>query len=55
MEVSTADQGNDKAAEALGTLEKLQSRDDSEIVRLWVEGDGHIGENLSLLMYLSKK
>lgn len=55
MEVSTADQGNDKEAESLGTFEELQSRGDSEIVRLWAEGDGHIGANLSLLMYLSKK
>ena len=55
MEVSIANQGNDKAREALGTLEKLQSRDNSKIVRLWVEGDGHIGANLPLLMYLSKQ
>ena len=55
MEVLTADQVNDKAIEALGTLEQLQSRDDSEITRLWEEGDGHIGANLPLLMYLSKK
>ena len=55
VEVSIVDQGNDKAAEALGTLEQLQSRDDSEIARLWAEGDGHIGENLLLLMYFSKK
>ena len=55
VEVSTADQVNDKATEALGTLEQLQSRDDSEIARLWAKGDGHIGANLSLLMYLSKK
>ena len=55
MEVSTVDQVNDKATEALGTLEQLQSRDDSEIARLWAEGDGHIGANLPLLMYLSKK
>jgi hypothetical protein len=55
MEVSNADQVNDKAKEALGTLEQLQSRDDSEISRLWIEGDGHIGANLPLLMYLSKK
>ena len=52
MEVSTADQVNDKATEALGTLEQLQSRDDSEIARLWPEGDGHVGENLSLLIVL---
>ena len=49
------DQGNDKVAKALGTLEQLQSRYDSEIARLWAEGDGHIGANLPLLMYLSKK
>ena len=55
VEVLTTDQGNDKATKALGTLEQLQSRDDSEIVRLWAEGDGHIRANLSLLMYLSKK
>ena len=55
MEVLTTDQVNDKATEALGTLEQLQSRDDSEITRLWAEGDGHIGANLPLLMYLSKK
>ena len=55
MEVSIADQGNDKETEALGTLEQLQSKEDSEITRLWVECDGHIGENLSLLVYLSKK
>ena len=55
MEVSTADQGNNKVVEALGTLEQLQSRDDSEIVRPWAEGDAHIGVNLPLLMYLSKK
>ena len=55
VEVSTVDQGNDKAAKDLGTLEELQSRDDSEIARLWAKGDGHIGENLSLLMYLSNK
>ena len=52
VEVSTADQGTDKAAEALGTLEQLQSKDDSEIMRLWAEGDGHIGENLSLVILL---
>ena len=39
----------------MGTLEQLKSRDDSEIMRLWTEGDGHIGANLPLLMYLSKK
>ena len=55
MEVSTADQVNDKATKVLGTLEQLQSRDDLEIARLWAEGDGHIGANLQLLMYLSKK
>ena len=55
MEVSIADQVNDKATEALDTLEQLQSRDNSEIARLWAEGDGHIGANLPLLMYLSKK
>ena len=54
VEVLTTNQVNDKAIEALGTLEQLQSRDESEITRLWVEGDGHIGANLSLLMYLSK-
>ena len=52
VEVLTADQVNDKATEALGTLEQLQSRDDSEIARLWVEGDGHIGANLALLIVL---
>ena len=35
MEVSTADQVNDKATKALGTLEQLQSIDDLEITRLW--------------------
>ena len=55
MEVSTADQVNDKATKALGTLEQLQSRDNSGIVRLWSKGDGHIGANLLLLMYLSRK
>ena len=55
LKVSTTYQVNDKATKALGTLEQLQSRDDSEIPRLWVEGDGHIGENLPLLTYLSKK
>ena len=54
-EVLIADQGNDKAVEALGALEQLQSRDDLEFMRLWAEGDGHIRANLSLLMYLSKK
>ena len=49
-EVSAADQVNDKATEALGTLEQLQSRDDSEITRLWAEGDGHIAANLLLLI-----
>ena len=52
VEVSTADQGNDKVAKTLGTLEQLQSRDDSEIARLWAEGDGHIGSNLSVLIAL---
>ena len=52
MEVSNADQGNDKATKALGTLEQLQSRDDSEITRLWAEGDGHIRANFSLLIAL---
>ena len=55
VEVLTADQVNDKATEALGTLDQLQSRDDSEIARLWAEGDGHISAKLPLLMYLSKK
>ena len=55
VEVSTADQVNDKVTEALGTLEQLQSKDNSKITRLWAEGDGHIGANLQLLMYLSKK
>ena len=52
MQVSTVDPVNEKPTEALGTLEQLQSRDDSEIARLWAEGDGHIGENLSLLIVL---
>ena len=52
VEVLTADQVNDKATKALSTLEQLQSRDDSEIVRLWAEGDGHIRANLSLLIVL---
>ena len=52
MEVSTANQVSDKAIEALGTLEQLQSKDDSKIARLWDEGDGHIGANLSLLIVL---
>ena len=52
VEVSTTDQGNDKATEALSTLEQLQSRDDSEIARLSAEGDGHIGANMSLLIVL---
>ena len=55
VEVSTIDQGNDKETKALGALDQLQSRDDSEIARLWAKGDGNIGANLPLLMYLSKK
>lgn len=55
VEVLTADQGNDKAAESLGALEQLQSKDEPKIARLWAEGDGHIGMNLPLLLYLRKK
>ena len=47
MEVSTTDQGNDKVAEALGTLEQLQSRDDSEIARLWAEGEVGLATQLT--------
>ena len=55
MEVSTTNQVNDKAIEASGTLEQLQSRDNLDISRVWAEGDGHIGANLSLLIVLEQE
>lgn len=54
-EVLTIDQENDKATKALGALKQLQCEDDTKIARLWAEGDGHIGSNLPLLLYLRKR
>lgn len=53
-DVQVADSRDKKVLDALSDLEQQLDRDDPEITRLWAEGDGHIGTNLPLLMYLSK-